>query len=35
VRSGANPARARFDVISISGEKLEHLRDAFDTELSL
>ena len=28
-RSGADESRVRFDVISITGEKLEHLRDAF------
>jgi putative endonuclease len=28
-RSGADESRVRFDVISIVGTKLEHLRDAF------
>jgi putative endonuclease len=42
VRTGADPARARFDVIAITisaaGEELEHLehfRDAFAAELSI
>lgn len=34
-RSGADPAKARFDVISIAGERLEHFRDAFAPELSV
>ncbi len=43
LRSGADPALTRFDVISITmsatisaaGEKIEHFRDAFATELSV
>lgn len=39
LRAGADPARTRFDVISIAisaaGCKVEHLRDAFAPELSL
>ncbi|HWE53045.1 MAG TPA: YraN family protein [Bryobacteraceae bacterium] len=34
-RSGADPARVRFDAISITGGKLEHFREAFTWDLSL
>jgi putative endonuclease len=34
-RSGADPANVRFDAISIAGGNLEHLRDAFATDLSV
>jgi Holliday junction resolvase-like predicted endonuclease len=34
-RSGADPERVRFDVISVTGGKLDHLRDAFAMDLSL
>jgi putative endonuclease len=36
-RSGADPARVRFDAIAISGTgaALEHLRDAFPMDLSV
>jgi putative endonuclease len=34
-RSGADPALVRFDAISISDGRIEHLRDAFAWELSL
>lgn len=34
-RSGADPALVRFDVISISGGRIEHLRDAFARDTSL
>jgi putative endonuclease len=32
-RSGADDSRVRFDAISITGNKLEHLRDAFSVGL--
>jgi len=34
-RSGADPALVRFDAISISGGRVEHLRDAFAWNLSV
>jgi Holliday junction resolvase-like predicted endonuclease len=34
-RAGAEGAETRFDVISITGKKLEHFRDAFPFTLSL
>jgi putative endonuclease len=34
-RAGAEAATTRFDVISITGKKLEHFRDAFPFTLSL
>ncbi|MGA2711623.1 MAG: YraN family protein [Bryobacteraceae bacterium] len=33
-RSGADESPVRFDAISITGDKLEHLRDAFSTGTS-
>jgi putative endonuclease len=33
-RSGADESKVRFDAISIAGNKLEHLRDAFSTSIS-
>jgi putative endonuclease len=32
-RSGADESKVRFDAISIAGDKLEHLRDAFSTSI--
>jgi putative endonuclease len=34
-RSGVDSSKARFDVLSIAGAGIEHLRDAFAAELSL
>ncbi len=34
-RSGADPAMVRFDAISISSGRIEHLRDVFEWNLSL
>ena len=34
-RSGTDPALVRFDAISISGGRIEHLRDAFARDLSV
>ena len=34
-RCGADPARVRFDAISISGGRVEHLREAFARDLSV
>lgn len=34
-RSGAAPENVRFDVISIRGTEVDHLRDAFAADISL